>query len=58
MLNLEQMRRAEPRDRRKIVIERLAEEVPEILRKYSIQDFDHARFFADLTNWLKDIGIP
>lgn len=56
MLDLDQMRQAEHEIRKRIVIERLAEEVPTVLRKYSIPDFDETRFVEDLRQWLKEIG--
>ena len=52
MLNFDQMRQAEHEFRKRIVAERLAQEVPGILRKYSIPDFDEARFVEDLKSWL------
>ncbi len=55
MLDLNQMQRADDNIRRKTVIERLAEEVPLILDKYTIPDFDKARFVGDMKSWLIDI---
>lgn len=56
MLNLDQMRQAEPNVRKRTIIDRLAEEVPIVLHRYAIPDFDDARFLADFKGWLKDIG--
>jgi hypothetical protein len=56
MLDLDQMRQANDDVRKKIVAERLADEVPTILCKYSIPDFDEARFVKDMKAWLKKIG--
>lgn len=58
MLNLEQMRTAHPESRKKIVVELIKEEVPAVLRKYSIQDFDYTRFTDDLNTWLNGIILP
>ena len=52
MLDLEQMRQAEHKDRKRIIAERVVDEVPIVLRKQSIEDFDEARFVHDLNNWL------
>ena len=56
MLDLDQMKQASPEVRKRIVTDRLAEEVPGVLHKYAIPDFDEARFLADFKGWLKDIG--
>ena len=56
MLDLEQTRHADHERRKRIVVERLAEEIPAVLRKYSIQDFDEARFAEDLKSWVTEIG--
>lgn len=55
MLNLDQMRQIEHLERKKIVARQLADELPTILRKYSIPNFEKVRFIEDLRNWLKDI---
>ncbi len=55
MLDLAQMRQADHQGRKRIIRERLAEEVPAVLRKYSIPDFDEERFVADLKHWLAEI---
>ena len=56
MLDLERMRSAEHERRKRIVVERLAQEIPEVLSKYSIRDFDEARFVEDLKGWLIEIS--
>jgi hypothetical protein len=56
MLDLDQMRKINHDARKRIVVERLADEVPSTLRKYSFPDFDEARFVADLKWCLNDIG--
>jgi hypothetical protein len=55
MLDFEQMRQAVHEVRKKMIAERVANEVPIILNKYSIPDFDVARFVEDLKTWLKEI---
>src|SRR5437016_2600480 len=52
MLDLMQMIQATPELRRKIIAERLMEEIPAVVHKYSIRDFDEARFTEDLKAWL------
>jgi len=56
VLQLDQMKLATPDARKRIVIERLADEVPAILHKLSIKDFDEPRFVKDLKSWLGSIG--
>ena len=56
MLDLEEMRQADQQIRKKIVAERLADEVPDVLRKYSISDFDKVRFIEDFKSWLLEIN--
>ncbi len=58
MLDLVQMRDAQHQDRKRVVIERLAEEIPIILRKYAFPEFDETRFMKDLKSWLTEIGSP
>jgi hypothetical protein len=54
MLDLAQMREADQEKRTRIIRERLAEEVPTVVGKYSIADFDKERFLADLKSWLAE----
>ena len=56
MLDLAQMRDAGHEGRRQIIRERLTEEIPAVVRKYSIGEFDDARFAEDLKAWLTEIG--
>ncbi len=58
MLDLAQMREADHSGRKQIIRERLTEEIPAVVRKYSIGDFDDARFAEDLKAWLAEIGEP
>jgi hypothetical protein len=55
MLDLDQMQKADDNTRRRIVIDRLTDELPVVLRKYSIPDFDETRFIDDLRSWLNGI---
>src|SRR2546429_273707 len=43
MLELKEMSQATPGLRRRIISERLVEEIPAVVHKYSIRDFDEAR---------------
>ena len=56
MLDLDEMRKIDHNARKRIVVERLSNEIPLILSKRSIPDFDEAQFVSDLKTWLKDIG--
>jgi hypothetical protein len=51
MLDLTQMRQAAHEVRKRIICERLIEEIPAVVRKYSIADFDDALFEQDLKAW-------
>ena len=56
MLDLDEMRQADQQVRKKYVAERLADEVPDVLRKYSISDFDKVRFIEDFKSWFLEIN--
>jgi hypothetical protein len=53
MLNLNEMKSAIPETRRRIVLQRLAGEIPETVSRYDIPDFDQERFLNDLKLWLE-----
>ena len=53
MLDLEQMKSADSGTRKKIVAEKLVNEIPQIVAKYKFKDFDLKRFSSDLSNWFK-----
>lgn len=55
MLNLDQMKQSKHSDRKRIVVDRLAAEIPTILHKYSFPDFDEPRFIGELISWLSGI---
>ena len=48
MLNLAEMKTADPEDGKRIVADRLITEVPAVIAKYRFDDFDSATFVADL----------
>jgi hypothetical protein len=56
MLDLDETRSASQEFRTRIVAERLAQEVPEIICKYSMPDFDRARFIEDFKSWIREIS--
>ena len=56
MLDFPQMRELSHEQRKAIILQRLGDEIPTILRKYAFKDFDEPRFVDDLKNWLKEIG--
>ncbi|TCV78148.1 hypothetical protein [Sulfurirhabdus autotrophica] len=56
MLDLLEMKGATPNKRKRIVVERLSKEVPEIVSKYKMDDFDGARFLDDFEIWIVQTG--
>lgn len=56
MLDFPQMLELSHEQRKAIILERLGDEIPTILRKYAFKEFDEPRFVDDLKNWLKEIG--
>jgi hypothetical protein len=57
MLDLALMRQADHGARKRIIRERLAEEIPAVLRRYAVADFDEERFVTDLKSWLAEIAV-
>src|SRR4030095_12577886 len=57
MLAVEQRRQADHERRKRIVIERLLDEIPAVLRDYAIRDFDEVRFGQDLKSWFAGTGL-
>jgi hypothetical protein len=55
MLDLDQMKYNSPQARREIILQRIAKEVPEVLAKYQLTNFDRERFVFDLHTWLASI---
>ena len=54
MLDITQMIPLTHEMRRQIVIERISREVPEVLSKYDLADFDRGRFIDDFTKWIQN----
>lgn len=52
MYNLDDFRKMTDDERKQTVISQLRVEVPAILNKRSIPDFDRQRFITDFTGWL------
>lgn len=52
MLNLNQFLKIEQKEREKIIVEKLINEVPVIIRKYRLEDFDILKFESDLKKWM------
>ena len=57
MFSLPDMIALDDEGRKRLVAERLWQEVPAIVSKYKIQDFDTERFLADYENWLRGTGL-
>ena len=57
MLDFPQMRELSHEQRKAIILQRLGDEIPTILRKYAFKEFDEPRFVDDLKNWLLKGGI-
>ena len=52
MLDLDEMRAVIHEERRRIIVGRLAREVPETVAKYCLKDFDLRRFTDEFRAWL------
>lgn len=52
MLDLNQFLKVEQKEREKVVVEKLINEVPAIIRKYRLEDFDILKFESDLKKWM------
>jgi hypothetical protein len=55
MLDLSTMINSDSKQRQKIIIECLEREVPEILSKYAIDDFNRMQFNEDLQSWINSV---
>jgi hypothetical protein len=55
MLHLPDMIPLRHDERRRVVIQRLVREIPEVLAKYEFRDFDQTRFESDLRAWFSSI---
>ena len=56
MLDLPTMKVASPEERKRVVAQRLHDEVPEVLSGYKIPNFNKDEFIADLREWISEIG--
>lgn len=56
MLDLPFMVSATPNERQREVVQRLYDEVPNILAKYKIEDFDKVGFIEDFHSWIDNMG--
>lgn len=56
MLDLPTMKAASPEERKRLVMQRLHGEVPEVLSRYKIPDFNKEAFVADLREWIEITG--
>jgi hypothetical protein len=54
MLRLEDFTRVPHQQRRQIIVQGLLTEVPRIVRKYAIPDFDTERFLTDFEGYITD----
>lgn len=50
------MEEASPEERKRIMTQEIYDEVPEVLSRYKIPDFDRDAFVADLRNWIDGLG--
>ncbi len=56
MLDLDQMKNSETEAKKRIVAEKMINEIPQIIAKYKFKDFDLLRFSADLREWFASYG--
>jgi vacuolar-type H+-ATPase subunit F/Vma7 len=56
MLDLPTMKAASPEERKRLVAQRLFDEVPEVLSGYKIPDFDKEAFNAEFRAWVENIA--
>jgi hypothetical protein len=56
MLDLSTLKSATPEARKREVAQRLYDEVPEVLAKYKIPDFNRDAFVADFRAWIDGTG--
>jgi hypothetical protein len=53
MLDLDAMIRADPITRKRIIGEKMADEIPQIISKRKVKNFDLKRFSTDLKSWFE-----
>jgi hypothetical protein len=56
MLDLPAMKATSPEGRKLEVAQRLFDEVPEMLQRYKIPDFDRESFVADFRDWIDEMN--
>jgi hypothetical protein len=56
MLHLPDMVPLTHGERRRAVMQRLEQEIPEVLTKYEFQDFDQPKFESDLRDWFISVA--
>jgi hypothetical protein len=56
MLHLPDMMALDDLGRTRAIAQRLSDQVPAVISKYEIQDFDDARFLADFEKWIQLTG--
>ncbi len=55
MLDIGHMRQVGHEDRQRIVVERLIDEVPTVVHKYAVPNFDELRFIDDFNKWISGL---
>jgi len=59
MLHLPDMMALDDLGRTRVIAQYLSDEVPAVISKYAIQDFDSARFLADFEKWIREtVHVP
>ena len=56
MLHLPDMIPVTHDERRRAIVQRLEQEIPEVLTKYEFPDFDQHRFESDLRDWFASVA--
>ncbi|MNU02923.1 hypothetical protein D3C72_2467810 [compost metagenome] len=55
MLDLNQFLQIDQNEREEIVVEKLITEVPAVVNKYKLEDFDILKFESDFKKWMMKI---
>lgn len=55
MLDLPHFLEIAQKDKEKIIVDKLIAEIPPIITKYKLEDFNLAKFETDLENWMSKI---
>ena len=56
MLDSKKMKSSVAKTRRRIIAQALEDEIPGVLSRYKIADFDMNRFVTDLKAWIAGLG--